>query len=202
MRDIVSLSKVVLTKLENELPDSMFYHSPRHTINVVKNALILAESEGIKTDEKELLHVAALLHDIGFIESRENHEELSCKIAKEVLSTFNFSIREINYICSLIKATKLPQRPTDDLAKILCDADLDYLGREDYFKVADKLFQEFIFFGEIHSKEEWYQQQITFLESHQYFTKTAIRLRQNKKADHLLVLRKHLSARIKNNKND
>ncbi|MCA6440722.1 MAG: YitT family protein [Chitinophagaceae bacterium] len=70
-------------------------------------------------------------------------------------------------------ATKLPQSPKDHLAKILCDADLYYLGGPDYTANADKLFSENKKIGLYKSKTEWLIQQIGFLTSHQYFTETA-----------------------------
>ncbi|MDA0973125.1 MAG: hypothetical protein O2867_05255 [Bacteroidetes bacterium] len=39
-------------------------------------------------------------------------------------------------------ATKVPQEPKDHLARILCDADLDYLGGDDYDEIAGGLYQE------------------------------------------------------------
>ena len=38
----------------------------------------------------------------------------------------------------LILATKVPQKPKNKLEKIICDADLDYLGREDFDNISDK----------------------------------------------------------------
>ena len=36
----------------------------------------------------------------------------------------------------LREATKIPQTPLTKLEEIICDADLDYLGREDFFEIS------------------------------------------------------------------
>jgi hypothetical protein len=85
----------------------------------------------------------------------------------------------------MILATKLPQKPGDKLSEILCDADLDYLGRDDFYINALKLYREWNELGIIMSLKEWYHLQVDFLKSHTYFTDTAIKRRQKKKNFHL-----------------
>jgi uncharacterized protein len=81
----------------------------------------------------------------------------------------------------MIMATRLPQSPKSHLEQILADADLDDLGRDDFFAIGDKLFLENSFFGIITDMDEWNRKQVDFMEGHQYFTKSAINLRQAKK---------------------
>ena len=67
-------------------------------------------------------------------------------------------------------ATRLPQSPVTQLEKILCDADLDYLGREDFYEVGGKLFEEFKSQGIVETEREWNLVQKTFLQSHRFHT--------------------------------
>ncbi|MCK9612757.1 MAG: hypothetical protein PHR81_00260 [Bacteroidales bacterium] len=44
-------------------------------------------------------------------------------------------------------ATKIPTKLKNKLEKLLCDADLDYLGREDYMEISNRLRREWDVFG-------------------------------------------------------
>jgi hypothetical protein len=82
-------------------------------------------------------------------------------------------------------ATKIPQSPSDVLSEILCDADLDYLGRDDFYTIADTLFAEMKRMKLLSTETEWYDLQIRFLESHHYFTPTSQLTRSAPKRVHL-----------------
>src|SRR5690606_41792165 len=97
---------------------------------------------------------------------------------------------QIKKICGMIMATKVPQQPQNHLEEIICDADLDYLGREDFFIIGDKLFAELSMYGILSTEEEWNSLQVRFLEAHNYFNKTAIKNRQKKKDKYLKLDRK------------
>ena len=163
----------VMDKLEKELPPYLTYHNVGHTQNVLKHTLEFAATDGITGEELDILCTAALFHDSGFIEKYTGHEEVSCRLARQYLPQFSYTDAQIETVCELIMATKMPQTPKSGLAEILCDADLYYLGTDDYGINAEKLFPEFLKQGFARDKMEWQRQQITFLESHQYFTATA-----------------------------
>ena len=98
----------------------------------------------------------------------------------------------IEKICELILATKVPHNPKNKLSEIICDADLDYLGRDDYYPISQNVYTEFKNFGIVKNEAEWVKLQIKFLESHRYFTNTAINSRQSKKEEHLKKLKSNL----------
>jgi len=177
--------KFIIKKLRTELPTHLFYHSVGHINDVYTAAESLAEGEGIKGDELKLLLTAVLFHDSGFTVQQKDHEEISCQIARKFLPGFNYSNDQIDVICGMIMATKVPQRPTNHLEQIICDADLDYLGRDDFYDIGNKLFTELSLYGMIQSEYEWNNLQVRFLENHKYFTATAKRLRQSGKDAHL-----------------
>ncbi len=163
----------IIDKLTKELPPYLSYHNVGHTKQVLKHCLEIAASEGVSGEDLDILSTAALFHDAGFIEKYIGHEEVSCQYAKQYLPRFDYSEKEIEKICALIMATKVPQSPKDHLAEILCDADLYYLGTDDYGIVAEKLYPEFLKEGIATNKMEWQRQQVAFLASHTYFTETA-----------------------------
>lgn len=81
----------------------------------------------------------------------------------------------------MILATRIPQKPQDHLERIICDVDLDYLGRSDYHQIAGLLFQELKERGRIKEKKTWIKTQIEFLKMHSFHTEYAIRFREPKK---------------------
>ena len=85
-------------------------------------------------------------------------------------------------------STKLPQNPQTHLEQILCDADLDYLGRDDYESIAHTLFLELSERNLISSVESWNATQVKFLGSHRYWTESARKNRDDLKNKHLLNL--------------
>lgn len=163
----------LINKLEKELPSWLTYHNAEHTKNVIASAEYLANTEGITGENFQLLRTAALFHDAGFLENHNKHEEISCRLAKKYLPDFGYSEGQINTICGMIMGTKLPQTPTSELGKYLCDADLFYLGTEKYEATAERMFTEFKKTGFVKSKAEWLIKQADFLSTHTYFTHTA-----------------------------
>jgi len=171
----------ILNRLSNELPANLYYHNADHAKDVYDAVKRISEAEGITAEKMQLLLTAAYYHDAGFLVKAKGHEEESCRIAKEALPAYGYTPDEIGQICGMIMATRLPQSPTNHLEEILADADLDNLGRDDFFEISHKLFLENSFFGKVADETEWNRQQISFIEKHQYFTKSAINLRQAKK---------------------
>ena len=179
----------IYKRLKNELPKYLYYHSTDHIKDVFNSVKQIAFQEKIKGENLKLLLIAAMYHDCGFIIHSENHEELSCDIVRETLPDFDFSTDQIEKICGMIMATKIPQNPQNHLEEILCDADLDYLGREDFFPIGNQLFEELKALLAVRTEKEWNSIQIRFLEQHTYFTRTAIETRKLKKDMHLSMLK-------------
>lgn len=182
----------ILEKLRRELPAHLFYHSVEHVQDVYASAERIAAMEGVSGEELTLLLTAALFHDSGFISGASGHEEKSCEIARQYLPALDYNPDQIERICGMIMATRIPQAPRNLLEEILADADLDYLGRDDFFPIGDQLYEELAMYGIVHNKEDWNRLQVKFLEGHHYFTGTAIRLRKAKKAAHLSLIKSQL----------
>ncbi len=181
-----SVKTLILSKLEKELPAWLYYHNVNHTLDVLEAAVNIAANENINTTDLLLLKTACLFHDSGMLTTYQGHEEASTEITNEILPEFNYSKREIELINQMILTTKLPQDASHPLEKILCDADLDYLGRNDFFMISHQLRQEWLISRfKPTTLIEWYQLQVEFLQSHTYFTKTSEKLRSEGKQDNL-----------------
>ena len=186
------VKKFILGKLKKELPKHLSYHSVEHVKDVVNSCKQLAKHEGVRGNDLKLLLTAALFHDSGFLINSKEHEKLSCGIARQHLPLYGYNDEQIEQICGMIMATKVPQKPHNHLEQIICDADLDYLGRDDFFTIGDKLFDELCVYGILNTEDEWNELQVKFLEAHNYFTKTAIQLRQKQKDKHLAAVKAKL----------
>jgi uncharacterized protein len=179
----------ILLKLRNGLSKDLTYHTVQHTLDILKHAERIARNENIHSEEDLfLLKVACLYHDSGFLIAYKGHEEESCNFAKKELPAFDLTIKQVEIICSLIMATKIPQNPGNKMEEIICDADLDYLGRADFFKISNYLFLELKKKGFVNSKKEWDSIQVNFIKEHRYFTATSEKLRRQQKLIHLKMI--------------
>lgn len=170
MGDLEGAREHILGRLEKELPSNLFYHGLWHTKAVIVSSNELCNYYHLEGEEALVLKTAAAYHDSGFLHTYKDHEEAGCKIAVEVLPEFGYSSNEIEQICSLIMATKVPQSPGSFLEELICDADLDYLGGLDYTRIAGLLYREFKEYQIIQSENQWLNMQISFLEKHRFFS--------------------------------
>ncbi|MBP7511395.1 MAG: phosphohydrolase [Bacteroidia bacterium] len=182
--DFSAAEAFILNKLKTELPGNLYYHSYHHVMDVLNASIQYAQMEKISAYDLVLLKTAVLFHDSGFTIQSKDHEELGCKIVKESLPNFGYSPDEIASICGMIMATKIPQSPNNLLEQIICDADLDYLGRDDFWEIGYNLYKELEIYGILTDEKEWNKLQLRFLSSHQYFTQSAKDNRQGKKDLH------------------
>lgn len=192
MTTFEKIYRQVISKLENELPPGLYYHSTDHTKYVLRMAEFLAEKEGVSGRDLFLLKVAALYHDTGFTVGREDHEETSCSIASEELPGYGLTSEEIKKVCSMILATRLPQQPKTKLEKILADADLEYLGTDKFEKVGELLYKEMAFLQPEMDKEKWHEIEKKFLHNHKYHTKFCRENREPKKSENLEKVKRKL----------
>jgi uncharacterized protein len=189
MKGYFKLRRKALEILNSNLPSDLYYHDVQHTLDVLNVVNQYIRRNKIDTTSAYLLKIAGLLHDIGFTVVRYNHEVKSAKIAEVLMLEFGFTTESIKIVQSLIIATKIPQAPKTELEEILCDSDLDYLGRKDFYNISNKLYKELQASSVVSNKIEWNKMQIKFLESHKYHTKFAKKNRQPEKEKRILEIK-------------
>lgn len=189
------MREMMLKKLTEHLPRNLLYHNVQHTQNVEKVAAELAKLEGLNTKEIKLIRTAALYHDCGFIYQHHENESFAVDIAEKELPRFNYSQQEIQMICSMIHSTQSNSHMQNLYDEILSDADHDYFGRDDYFKIALDLRKELQLYGRTFAEEDWLVFQLNYLvDKHSFKTNSAIRLRQEGKERNIEQLKKQLTA--------
>ena len=184
--------RTIMNLLEERLSPKLYYHSIWHTKDVCAAAERIALLEGITDEDLFLLKSAATYHDAGFIERYDKNEPIGVKLAQEHLPNHGYSPQQIKVIEDLIYATQIPHQPKTKLEEIICDADLDYLGRDDFHEIADRLRRELRENNKINSDRGWDELQVKFLTMHKYFTDSAIKLRKEKKLKNLEEIKQRL----------
>ena len=184
------VQEVILDKLEKELPRYLYYHNVKHTVDVVTEVELIGWAEGLDDDGILLLKTAALFHDAGHTISYDEHEYHGTQLVREFLPGYGYSDEQIEKICEIIMATKLPPQPKDIYQQIICDADLDYLGRSDMIPVSNTLYKELSEQDKIGTLNDWNKLQLKFISAHAYFTKTARSLREVNKQKQIERIKK------------
>jgi adenylate cyclase len=172
------IQELILDKLEKELPDYLYYHNVKHTVDVVTEVELIGWAEGCTDEEILILKTAALFHDAGHTVGYDNHEHYGTVLAREMLPKYNYTPAQIERICEVIMSTKMPPSPKNLLENIICDSDLDYLGRSDFIPVSNTLYEELKAQNKIGTLNDWNKLQVKFISVHQYFTQTARSLRE------------------------
>lgn len=182
----------ILRQLEEGLPSYYTYHSIGHTIDVRDAAERIAKAENLSDDDILILKTAALYHDAGFLFQYDANEPIGGEMAARDLPGFGYTDHQIDTIKRLIMATQVPQKANDALECVICDADLDYLGREDFEEISKRLFLELKKMGKVVSERDWDVIQDRFLSAHTFQTTTSIEQRSARKAVNLEIVRARL----------
>jgi len=172
------IQEIILDRLEKELPSFLYYHNVKHTVDVVTEVELIGWGEGVSDEEILLLKTAGVFHDAGHTVNYDTHEHEGTLMVREMLPKYNYSQEQIDRICEIIMSTKLPPQPKNLLEEIICDSDLDYLGRSDFIPVSNTLYQELKEQNKIGTLNDWNKLQVKFISVHQYFTNTARSLRE------------------------
>ena len=183
----------------DELPDGIKYHDANHTLHptngVVAVANRIALSEKIPEHDRELLIAAAYFHDTGYIREYDKNEPIAARMAGRILKLIGYKPDEIKKIQKMILSTDLEREPKTHAEKILCDADLDNLGRDDFFKLDAKLRAGRRARGlDVSDDAKWYQGTLKVIKSHRYYTESQKKHREENKQKNI----KKLLTKLKN----
>ncbi|MEN8928292.1 MAG: adenylate/guanylate cyclase domain-containing protein [Flavobacteriales bacterium] len=183
--DYVLMMREVVELIKTKLPKNIYYHTEKHALNIMNAVEFLGFGEEIYSEDILLLKTAALFHDVGFIDQYEDNEDIGAKYARDWMPQYGFNTAQIEKVCQLILATKINHAPINILEEIMKDADLDYLGRNDFDDISNKLMREFIENGVVESEEAFNKMQVEFLNSHKFLTDTARSWRVDKKQENI-----------------
>ena len=157
------------------------YHNFEHAADVADAAERLTGLEKLSSHQGFLLVTAAYLHDIIYDIHGKDNEERSAALAGDILPKIAYTKREIEPVQGLILATKIPTNPKSRLEEVMCDADVDNLGRADFLEKCELLRQE----RGVEDRKSWYANTLKFLQGHRYYTASAKALRDEGKQRNL-----------------
>lgn len=122
--------------------DELAYHNLNHTLSVVENASRIAKYYHLTDSERFVVLAASWFHDLGYINGDPaGHEQRGASIFRKFANSLFIEGDVIEYVVGCILATTLPQKPTNLLESIVCDADLHHFGTIE-FTDKDALMQE------------------------------------------------------------
>ena len=188
-KDIVTEAKKYVNTILISLED-MYYHQYSHTLDVLERAVYLGYKENLSKEDIELLELAALFHDTGFIVQYEHNEPIWAKFASNFLKTYLYPNDKIATFERIILATDPNYlEPKDIFEKIIKDADVDNLGRDDFFEQGSRVKSEVEVLRNIKIKDpEWHHAMLDVLYKNKFYTKTQIEERQQKKEANIALL--------------
>jgi predicted metal-dependent HD superfamily phosphohydrolase len=187
----------------DELPSAIKYHNADHTLHPTKGVVAVANRialfENISERDRELLIAAAYFHDTGYIREYDKNEPIAARMAGRILKLIGYKPAEIKKVQKMILATDLACKPQSLVEKILCDADLDHLGRDDFFKRDGKLRKGRDARGiDVSDEAKWYRGTLELVKKHKYYTESQKELREKKKQKNLEQLVKKIQKIEKN----
>ena len=184
IRDVYAL-------IESDFSPLLTYHGMHHTRDVHEVCKGYIAYYGINGIKSELLEIGAIAHDIGFIHTYKDHEDMSAKMIGKIMEDYQYTNEQIETVKEMVMSTKVPQKPKNFLGEIICDADLDYLGRPDFPVISRTLYEEWKNYDIFENLEENFNSiQINFLKNHKFHTDFAKKHRRPAMLEHLAKLEK------------
>ena len=197
--------RFVFELFKEKLPTTFVYHNYTHTKRVVKSAQEIIDNTPSLTDsEKEIILLAAWLHDSGYTVSLDNHETHSIAIAKEFLEKEGVDQKIMQQVAACIEVTNVQVPPRTPLEEIIKDADCSHFAK-DYFKETSELLRQEMMLHKVHnySPSEWLQETIKmFTKNHRFYTVYAIKNWTAVKNENLISLLNEQAKQIKNEKKE
>jgi HD superfamily phosphodiesterase len=183
---IVKHAKRYVNKLLIPL-EKHYYHSYNHAIEVMERSVYLWKKEWLNKEDLEILAIAWLFHDTGFVIQYDKNEAIWAKIAENYLKSILYPKDKIKLVEKIILATDVNYKtPKNIYEKIIKDADLDNLWKKEFFKINNSLKKELEIIKDIKIKDpDWVHWSIEFLKEHKYETNTQKTERNIKKQENL-----------------
>ena len=146
-----------------------------------------------------MLITAAYFHDTGYIREYDKNEPIAARMAGRILKLIGYKPKEIEKIQKMILSTDLDREPKTHVEKILCDADLDNLGREDFLRLDGRLREGRGARGvDVSDDVKWYSGTLELRKNHQYYTQSQKKLRETGKQKNIKKLLKKMEILKKN----
>lgn len=190
---IIKAEAHVTELLKNHLSSDYRYHDLAHTLSVRDASVELGRRYRMSEEELEILELAALFHDTGFVKTYDNHEDESKLFVEVFLKKENFPAKKINKIKELIEATRVGVEPEGLLGRSIKDADFNTFNSS-YAAKSEALRHEWeLFKGVKMSDEEWERNNFDFWSDHKFFTGEAKAMFGKQKRKFIKSIKKNIA---------
>lgn len=192
MSNVINSAMSYVEELLNEnLSQGITYHNYKHTQDVFENSIEIGKGMELSDDEMDILKIAALFHDTGWIKDPANHEEISAEIAGEYLASRKYSAKKIKKIREIILCTKRNKEPDNLLEAIILDADILHIGKKNFITRSFLLKEEREFLqGAIITDSDWISENLKFMETAEFKTDYVQKNYEKRKSKNILKLKK------------
>lgn len=193
MNSISDIQTFVFQHLKTNLNPELEFHGYAHTKWVADEVKRICDFENIESKRAELVYVAALCHDTGYVIRPQKNEPEGAKYARKLMRKNGYNEKEIECATQCILETDPEVKCTSHQSEILSDADLGYIGTTEFLEWSNKLYKEYLNLGIISGDEkEWLKKQIAFFKIHRYHTPFSIKHRLPQKMKNLKYLQNQL----------
>lgn len=180
--------------MKARLPEQFVFHNYNRTAKVARICDTLSIQSDLKKSEKVLLHLAALFIDIGYCHDSRNSATAGAQIARNYFSEKGLDETAVRVITESIEAIGYPQQPVSLVAQYLCDADMFYLGSNNFSLNSELLREETSRVARItFTDRDWIKEQLQVLEDHTYFTREARKLFKKRRRNNIILVQNQLN---------
>lgn len=187
---LLQIKEFVENYFADNLNPNRLYHNLQHTQEVVEWVSQIAGHYRLDSKSLFIIQAAGWFHDLGYLEDPNNPEKRGSRIAEKLLSEIQIDADLMKSIKSCILSTRIPQQPKTFMEQVVCDANMFYLGLEDFDQRSKLIRKELILItGKKISKEEWKQRNIELLQNHRFktdYAKQTLTSQQKKNLEQLL----------------
>ncbi len=186
----------VLALFGKDLDPGLTYHTADHTRFVARGAEAIGKEDGLDDHTLAIARLAAWFHDVGYAYDTRDHESKSAEIASSFLADKQISEEDTAAVLHCIEATRIPQDPGSEAARVVCDADMLHLAAPDYFDHIERLRQERKYIeGRKITKQELDRVSIKFFDNHQYHTRYGKQVLQEGKEKNYAMIEEKINKR-------
>jgi predicted metal-dependent HD superfamily phosphohydrolase len=161
----------VYNTYKQKLPESVLFHTYQHTVDVASAADKIGKKSNLSEHSQTLITLSAWFHDVGYVESYEEHVEASARIAAAFLESRRLPREEIQDVVALIRYVHTGENPRTPEEAALHDANLAFAGGKQFFDRSARLRMEWERTLDCtFSDREWAERQLAFLTSLRFFS--------------------------------
>ena len=125
----------------------------------------------LNDQDRLILLVAGWFHDVGYVSTIEDHEQVGARMAERFLKDKKVDAEDISQVKLCILSTRYPQHPESILEQVICDADLLHLGQKDFLHKAALIREEWSLTRKLnYTDEQWHALNLEFISKHVFHT--------------------------------